>query len=50
MKVCIECTASELEQLVETLSYGKSYRDKLRTRTEVSARDDVPNRFREEGT
>lgn len=49
MKVCIKCTVSELEQLAETLSYGKAYRDKLRSRTEVSASDDVPNRCREEG-
>lgn len=50
MKVCIECTASELEQLAETLSYGKTYQSELRSRQNLSAGDDIPNRFREEGT
>ena len=50
MKVCIECTTAELEQIVETIAYGMAYRAGLSARTEVSTRtDDTPNRDREEG-
>lgn len=57
MKVCIECTASELEQLAETLAAGMAYKDEIKARADLSAKvvrdldtgDDIPNRFREEG-
>ena len=57
MKVCIECTASELEQLAETIACGKAYRDEQQARADLATkvvRDvntgaDIPNRFREEG-
>lgn len=57
MKVSLEGTPTEFEQLAETLAWGKAYRAELNSRKDLQAKvmqdlqagDDVPNRFREEG-
>lgn len=59
MKVTIEGTAQEFVDMAELITYGRSYRNSLgvpedpdasqRDVQYVQARDDVPNRFREEG-
>lgn len=55
MKVTVEGTAEELLDLVELLALGKGCRSSKNTNTarrdvrDLQARDDVPNRFREEG-
>lgn len=47
MKVCIECTTAELLDFAELLVWGRNYRNTVQR--DVRARDDVPNRYREEG-
>lgn len=50
MKVSLEGNRAEFEELAELIAFGLEYRSKLRTMSKVQANDDVPNRFREEGT
>lgn len=50
MKVSLEGTTTEFEELTELIAYGLAYRAERRSRQTLQARDDVPNRFREEGT
>ena len=56
MKVTIKGTTEELLDLAQLLVWGRGYRDFKEAskntntaRQDVRARDDVPNRFREEG-
>lgn len=54
MKVTVEGTAEELLDLAELLAMGRDTRRSIEVpknidRGTIRARDDVPNRFREEG-
>lgn len=59
MKVIVEGTSGEFLDLAELITYGRTYRSSLtapknpntsrRDVRDFQARDDVPNRYREEG-
>lgn len=50
MKVILEGSRTEFEELAETIALGVEYKNHRRpNHGEVSTGDDVPNRFREEG-
>lgn len=48
MKATIEGTIEEFAEMAELIAYGRAYRYSLKA-PDASARDDVPNRYREEG-
>ena len=47
MKVTIKGTTEELLDLAQLLVWGRGYRNTAQR--DVRARDDIPNRYREEG-
>ena len=50
MKVTIEGSGTEFEELAKLIAYGLAHRADRCSRQTLQSRDDVPNRFREEGT